>query len=56
MAANSKSRNLRDFLLKMPPAEQRGATGMYGDDPENELRYMPEQLLNMYMADNSDHY
>ena len=48
--------NLRKHLMNLPPSEFAGATGMYGDEPENELMYMPQQLLNMYTVDDSDHY
>jgi len=48
--------NLRKHLMKLPPSEFSGATGIHGDDPENELMYMPEQLIDMYMADDNPHY
>jgi hypothetical protein len=48
--------NLRKHIMQLPPAEFAGATGMHGDEPDNELMYMPQQLLNMYMVDDSDHY
>ncbi len=48
--------NLRKHIMQLPPSEFAGATGMYGDEPDNELMYMPQQLLNMYMADDNPHY
>ena len=47
--------NLRKHIMQLPPSEFAGATGMYGDEPDNELMYMPQQLLNMYTIDDSDH-
>lgn len=43
--------NLRKHIMQLPPAEFAGATGMYGDEPDNELMYLPQQLLNMYTGD-----
>ena len=48
--------NLRKHIMQLPPAEFAGATGMHGDEPDNELMYMPQQLLNMYMVDDDPHY
>ena len=48
--------NLRKHIMQLPPAEFKGATGMYGNEPDNELMYMPQQLLDMYMAHDSPHY
>jgi hypothetical protein len=42
--------------MNLPPSEFAGATGMYGDEPDNELMYMPGQLIDMYMADDNPHY
>jgi len=48
--------NLRNHIRQLPSSEFAGATGMYGDAPDDELMYMPQQLLNMYMADDNPHY
>ena len=49
--------NLRRHLMKLKPAEQMGATGLYGDRfPDDQLMHMPGQLIDMYMADDNPHY
>tara|TARA_B100000424_G_scaffold98887_1_gene74125 strand:- start:178 stop:837 length:660 start_codon:yes stop_codon:yes gene_type:complete len=48
--------NLRKHIMQLPPSEFAGATGMYGDEPDNELMYMPQQLLDMYQAHDNPHY
>ena len=48
--------NLRKSLMKLPPSEFAGATGMYSDRPDNELMNMPGRLIDMYMADDNPHY
>ena len=49
--------NLRRHLMKLKPAEQMGATGVYGDRfPDDQLMHMPGQLIDMYMADDNPHY
>ena len=48
--------NLRKHIMQLPPSEFAGATGMYGDEPDNELMYMPGRLVDMYRMDDSDHY
>ncbi len=48
--------NLRKHIMQLPPSEFAGATGMHGDEPDNELMYMPGRLVDMYRMDDSDHY
>ena len=49
--------NLRRHLMNLPPAEQGGATGLYGDRfPEEQLMLMPSQLIDMYKSYDSDIY
>ena len=47
---------LRKHIMQLPPSEFAGATGMYGDAPDDELMYLPQQLLDMYMAHDNPHY
>ena len=49
--------NLRKHLMNLPPAEQRGVTGLHGDRfADDQLMYMPGQLIDMYMSDDNPHY
>lgn len=48
--------NLRRHLMNLPLEQRFNAKGVHSDKPEDELMYLPGQLVDMYQKHASDNY
>lgn len=48
--------NLRRHLMNLPLNQRFNAKGVHSDKPEDELMYLPGQLVDMYQKHASDNY